>query len=81
MAATVRKDSTEHICIDPVHLNEALLRRHHPLKTVEQEITDMPQAKVFNILDADAICKHLIYTILTGWPDPYKDLPHDIHPF
>ncbi len=29
-----------------------LLRPHHPLKTVEQVIADMPQAKVFSILDA-----------------------------
>lgn len=40
------------ICIDPVHLNKALLRPHNPLKTVEQVISDMPQAKVFSNLDA-----------------------------
>lgn len=52
MAATVKKDGTIRICINPVHLNKALLRPHHPLKTVEQVIADMPQAKVFSILDA-----------------------------
>uniref|UniRef100_A0A8C5WEL0 ribonuclease H n=1 Tax=Leptobrachium leishanense TaxID=445787 RepID=A0A8C5WEL0_9ANUR len=52
MAAAVKKDGTVRICIDPVHLNKALLRPHHPLKTVEQVIADMPQAKVFSILDA-----------------------------
>ncbi|RXN05551.1 transmembrane 26-like protein [Labeo rohita] len=46
MAATVKKDGTVRICIDPVHLNKALLKPHHPLKTVEQVIADMPQAKV-----------------------------------
>ncbi|KAL1252337.1 hypothetical protein QQF64_017030 [Cirrhinus molitorella] len=57
MAATVKKDGTVRICIDPVHLNKALLRPYHPLKTVEQ------------------------VTILTGWPESYKDVPHDICPF
>ncbi|KAL1259036.1 hypothetical protein QQF64_009613 [Cirrhinus molitorella] len=52
MAATVKKDGTVRICIDPVHLNKALLRPYHPLKTVEQVIADMPQAKIFSILDA-----------------------------
>lgn len=52
MAAAVKKDGSVHICIDPVHLNKALLRPHHPLKTIEQVIADMPQAKVFSILDA-----------------------------
>ncbi len=40
------------ICIDTVHLNKALLRSRHPLKTIEQIIADMPGAKVFTILDA-----------------------------
>lgn len=52
MAAAVKKDGTVRICIDPVHLNKALLRPYHPLKTVEQVIADMPQARVFSILDA-----------------------------
>ncbi len=52
MAAAIKKDGTVCICIYPVHLNKALLRPHHPLKTVEQVIADMPQAKVFSILDA-----------------------------
>jgi len=52
MAAAVKKDGSVRICIDPVHLNKALLRPYHPLKTVEQVIADMPQAKIFSILDA-----------------------------
>ncbi len=47
-----KKDGSVRICIDPVHLNKALLRPHHPLKTIEQVIADMPGAKVFSILDA-----------------------------
>ncbi|KAL2080104.1 hypothetical protein ACEWY4_023897 [Coilia grayii] len=52
MVAAVKKDGSIRICIDPVHLNKALLRPHHPMKTVEQVISDMPGAKVFSILDA-----------------------------
>ncbi len=52
MVAAKKKDGSVRICIDPVHLNKALLRPHHPLKTIEQVIADMPGAKVFSILDA-----------------------------
>ncbi|KAL1265326.1 hypothetical protein QQF64_003353 [Cirrhinus molitorella] len=31
MAATVKKDGTVRICIDPVHFNKALLRPYHLL--------------------------------------------------
>ncbi len=52
MVAAQKKDGSVRICIDPVYLNKALLRPHHPLKTIEQVIADMPGAKVFSILDA-----------------------------
>ncbi len=52
MVAACKKDGAVRLFIDPVHLNKALLRPHHPMKTVEQVITDMPGAKVFSILDA-----------------------------
>ena len=39
------------VCIDPHHLNKALLRPRHPLRTVEQVTADMPNAKVFSTLD------------------------------
>lgn len=47
MVAAKMKDGSVRICIDP-----ELLRPHHPLKTIEQVIADMPGAKVFSILDA-----------------------------
>ncbi len=46
------EDGAVRLCIDPVHLNKALLRPHHPMKRVEQVIADMPGAKMFSILDA-----------------------------
>ncbi|TWW70774.1 hypothetical protein D4764_17G0002570 [Takifugu flavidus] len=52
MVAAKKKDGTIRLCIDPVNLNKALLWPHHPLKTVEEVIADMPDAKMFSILDA-----------------------------
>ena len=36
----------------PVHLNKALLRPHHPMKTIDDILGNMSNAKVFSILDA-----------------------------
>lgn len=54
MVAACKQDGSVSIhFIDPVHLNRALFRLHHPMKTVEQVIADMPGAKVFSILDME----------------------------
>lgn len=47
-----KKDGSVRICIDPHHLNKALFRPHHPLKTIEQVTTDIPRARMFSTLDA-----------------------------
>ena len=52
MVAATKQDGSIRLCIDPVNLNKALLRPHHPLKTVEEVIADIPDAKMFSILDA-----------------------------
>lgn len=52
-----------------------LLRPHHPLKTVEEVIADMPDAKMFSILDAKCgvwqvpLSKESskLTTFMTGW--------------
>ena len=36
-----------HICIDPRNLNKALMRPHHPMRTVEEVA-----AHIFSVLDA-----------------------------
>ncbi|PIK50415.1 hypothetical protein BSL78_12654 [Apostichopus japonicus] len=41
------------ICLDPKDLNEALERAHYPMKTIEEIVTKLPQAKVFSTLDAN----------------------------
>ncbi|XP_048751787.2 uncharacterized protein K02A2.6-like [Ostrea edulis] len=48
----VNKGSKIRICIDPRDLNNAIQREHFPLKTVEDVIENMSQAKYFTKLDA-----------------------------
>ena len=52
MVPARKKDGSIRLCINPVHLNKALLRQHHPVKTIEDIFSNMPNAKVFSILDA-----------------------------
>ena len=35
------------ICIDPLDLNNAIQRKHHPMRTIEDILADIPDAKVF----------------------------------
>ncbi len=53
MVAAKKKDKDEvRICIDPRDLNEALKRPHHPMRTVEEVVAKMPNAKFFAVIDA-----------------------------
>ena len=52
MVTVIKPNGKLRICIDPRDLNQAILREHFPLKTVEEVISDMPNAKVFSLLDA-----------------------------
>ncbi|KAJ8366207.1 hypothetical protein SKAU_G00150380 [Synaphobranchus kaupii] len=40
------------ICIDPSDLNVAIKREHYPMRTTEEVVSTMPDAKVFSVLDA-----------------------------
>jgi hypothetical protein len=40
------------VCIDPRDLNRAIKREHYPMKTIEEVVAGMPEAKVFSVLDA-----------------------------
>ncbi|XP_021374310.1 uncharacterized protein K02A2.6-like [Mizuhopecten yessoensis] len=51
MVVSVKGDKIR-ICIDPRDLNRAIQREHHPMKTIEEVITDIPDAKIFSVLDA-----------------------------
>jgi hypothetical protein len=51
MVVSLRKNKVR-ICIDPGDLNNAIKREHHPMKTVEEVVSEIPEAKVFSVLDA-----------------------------
>lgn len=53
MVATHKKETDDvRICIDPKSLNKALMRPHHPMRTVEEVAAQMSGATVFSVLDA-----------------------------
>ena len=49
---TVIKREKIRVCIDPRDLNRAIKREHYPMKTIEEVVAGMPEAKVFSVLDA-----------------------------
>ena len=49
---TIVKPNKLRICIDPRRLNEAVLREHYPLLTVEEVVSRIPGAKYFSTFDA-----------------------------
>jgi hypothetical protein len=51
MVASVRGDKLR-ICIAPSDLNKVIRREHHPMRTIEEVVAEIPDAKVFSILDA-----------------------------
>ena len=60
MVAAKKKNTDElRICIDPRDLNKALMRPHHPLKTVEEVASTIPNETVFSILDAKSAFWHI----------------------
>ena len=53
MVAAKKKNKDEiRLCIDPKDLNMAIRRPHHHLKTVDEVLGELPNAKVFSVLDA-----------------------------
>ena len=53
LVATHKKETGDvRICIDPRNLNKALMRPHHPMRTVEEVAAQMSGATIFSVLDA-----------------------------
>ena len=52
MVVAQKKDGKVRICLDPQHLNKAIMRSHYPLPTIEEVTTRLTDAKVFSVLDA-----------------------------
>ena len=60
MVAAEKKNTDElRICIDPRDLNQALMRPHHALKTVDDILTVMSGATVFSKFDAKSGFWHI----------------------
>ncbi|XP_052242487.1 uncharacterized protein K02A2.6-like [Dreissena polymorpha] len=51
MVVSLKKDNIR-ICIDPKDLNKAIKREHHPMKNVDDVVSNIPNAKLFSVLDA-----------------------------
>ena len=52
MVTVIKPNKSVRICIDPRDLNKAIMREHYPMKTIEDVIVNIPEAKVFSKLDA-----------------------------
>jgi len=52
MVTVVKPNGKLRMCIDPRDLNKAIQREHYPMKTIEDVISQIPEAKVFSKLDA-----------------------------
>ncbi|KAK3087333.1 hypothetical protein FSP39_004790 [Pinctada imbricata] len=50
----VEKPNRVRICLDPRDLNKAIMREHHPMKTVDDVAHQLSGAKVFSALDASS---------------------------
>ena len=52
MVTVIKPNGKLRICIDPRDLYKAIKREYYPMRTIEEIITRMPNAKVFSVLDA-----------------------------
>ena len=52
MVVAQKKDGKVRICLDPQHLNKAIMQSHYPLPTIEEATTCLANTKVFSVLDA-----------------------------
>ena len=59
MVCTRKKDSSLRVCLDPRQLNNALMREHYRLPTLEDSLTKFANAKVFSKLDVASAYWHL----------------------
>jgi len=63
MVAAKEKDGSSRICIDPRDLNRALKRPYHPMRTVEDVASRMPNATVFSTLEGRVVSGKLSWII------------------
>nr|XP_054768172.1 uncharacterized protein K02A2.6-like [Lytechinus pictus] len=54
MVTVAKKNSDRvRICLDPKELNQAIEREHYPMRTIEEVVACIPNAKIFSTLDAN----------------------------
>ncbi|XP_014678510.1 PREDICTED: uncharacterized protein LOC106818304 [Priapulus caudatus] len=60
LLVTTKKNSDElRICSDPGDLNKAIKRPRYPLRTIEEAVSNMPNAKYFTVVDAKQAFYHI----------------------
>ncbi|CAC5384739.1 unnamed protein product [Mytilus coruscus] len=52
MVTVIKPNNKVRICLAPIDLNKGIRRAHYPLKTTEEMIANMPEAKVLSKIDA-----------------------------
>ena len=52
LVAVLKPNGKIRLCVDPKGLNRAIKREQYPMKTIDEVITRMPNAKFFSKLDA-----------------------------
>ena len=54
MLAVRKPNDKVRICIDPKDLNRAIKREQYPMRTIDDVVTKLPNAKYFSKLDAES---------------------------
>ena len=54
MVTIIKPNGQLRICIDPRDLNKAVKREYYPMRTIEEVVTRMPNARYFSVLDASS---------------------------
>ena len=52
MVVARKRNNKLRICLDPRELNKAVKRSHYPMRTTEEETTNLSRDKAFTVLDA-----------------------------
>ena len=52
MVVVQKKSGKVRLCLDPRNLNQAIMRSHYPLPTIEEVSTRLTKARLFTVLDA-----------------------------
>ena len=75
IAVVVKQNGNLRLCLDPQPLNQALMREHYKLSTLDDVLPSMNNANIFSKLDVQEAFWHVEIdeqsSILTTMPTPY----------